>query len=323
MTKRYEIKRFSPDLTADAAELLAARHRRHRLTVPALDAAFEDPARCASLIAGRLGQDGATGAVAFSGGKAMGYVLMTQRPSTPWGPNSWAEDAGNAGESEAVRVAYAAIAGDLVDAGLRGHWAMVPPDDTELVDAWFSLSFGLQQVYAFQEPVGVDFQPSNPDGLVIRQPEAADIPALVDLDYVLPTHVGLSPVFSSVHPPDRAEVETELADDIKNPKYRFWVAEHEGRVISTLVGVSVHDSSSWTPMMKPVSGALLGYAATLPDARGLGAGRALTEAYMAWARDEGYEWLVTDWRSTNIEANRTWRGMGFRPSFLRLHRGIL
>ena len=75
-------------------------------------------------------------------------------------------------------------------------------------------------------------------------------------------------------------------------------------------------------MMKPVSAALLGYAATLPDARGLGAAHALTEAYMAWARDEGYEWLVTDWRSTNLEANRTWRAMGFRPHFYRLHRAI-
>jgi len=32
---------------------------------------------------------------------------------------------------------------------------------------------------------------------------------------------------------------------------------------------------------------------------------------------------VTDWRSTNIEADRAWRGMGFRPTFRRLHRSIM
>jgi len=74
--------------------------------------------------------------------------------------------------------------------------------------------------------------------------------------------------------------------------------------------------------MRPVSAALLGYAATMPDARGLGAGRALTETFMAWARDEGYQWLATDWRSANLEANRTWRAMGFVPMFDRLHRLI-
>ncbi len=74
--------------------------------------------------------------------------------------------------------------------------------------------------------------------------------------------------------------------------------------------------------MKPSNAAMLGYAATLPDARGLGAGRALTDVFMAWARDEGYEWLVTDWRATNLEANRTWRAMGFKPMWNRLFRLI-
>jgi hypothetical protein len=46
------------------------------------------------------------------------------------------------------------------------------------------------------------------------------------------------------------------------------------------------------------------------------------QAVIAWSRDEGYEWVATDWRSTNLEANRTWRALGFRPSFFRLHRLI-
>jgi GNAT superfamily N-acetyltransferase len=321
VTKRYQIRRFTPDLADGAAELLAERHRRHRQAVRALDPAYEDPARCVPLIAERLEQGEALGAVAFSEGTPVGYVLTAPRDQT-WGPNAWAEDCGNAGEAEAVREAYAAIAGDLVEAGRKGHWAMVPPSETDLVEAWFSLSFGLQQVYAFREPIGADLQPSARDGLVVRRAVAADIPALAELDMVLPNHTHGSPVFSTLKLPSIEESAAELVDDINNPKYNFWVAEHDGRVISTLVGVSVAESTSWTPMMRPVSAALLGYAATMPDARGLGAGRALTETFMAWARDEGYEWLATDWRSTNLEANRTWRAMGFRPGFYRLHRQI-
>ena len=321
MATRFQVQKFTPDLVDATALLLADRHRRHRLACPALDPQYEDPSRCAPLIAERLEEEGALGAVAFGDEKASGYVLTTRRGGT-WGPNAWAEDAGSAGDGEAVRQAYAAIAGDLVDAGRRGHWAVVPPSDDDLVEAWFSLSFGLQHVYAMREPVTADYEQSARPGLEIRRAESRDLRALAELDLVLPRHVNQSPVFSKVTIRPIEEVEAELAGDIDDPKYAIFVAEFEGRVISTLAGCSVDVSTTWTPTMRPRSAALLGYAATLPDARGLGAGRALTETYMAWARDEGYEWLVTDWRSTNLEANRTWRALGFRPSFYRLHRLI-
>ena len=60
----------------------------------------------------------------------------------------------------------------------------------------------------------------------------------------------------------------------------------------------------------------------LPAAQGLGAGRALGDAVLAWSRDQGYRSVATDWRSANIEADRAWRATGFRPTFRRLHRLI-
>ena len=319
---RFEVRDFTSAALDDAAGLLAERHRRHRLAVPALDPRFEDPAETRPVIAELAAREDAIGAIAYDGATAAGYVLFTPRSNEQWGPNTWAEDGGTAGAGEAVKNAYAKVAGRLVDAGIRAHWAMVPPSDTDLVDAWFGISFGLQHAYAVREPVGADFQPQAPEGLLIRRPTPADVPALAALDLVLPHHLIGAPVFSKLNPPSVEEAAAELADDINDPKYSFWVAEHDGRVISTLVGTSIHETKSWGPLMKPVSAGFLGFAATLPDARGLGAGRALTDVFMAWARDEGYEWLVTDWRTTNLEANRTWRAMGFQPHFLRLFRAI-
>ena len=40
----------------------------------------------------------------------------------------------------------------------------------------------------------------------------------------------------------------------------------------------------------------------MPEARGLGAGRALGEAVLVWARDAGHPTVVTDWRETNLAA---------------------
>ncbi|HEY5488853.1 MAG TPA: GNAT family N-acetyltransferase, partial [Candidatus Limnocylindrales bacterium] len=212
---------------------------------------------------------------------------------------------------------------ELMERGVNRHYALVPASEDELIDAWFTLSFGLQQVFALREPVGPDFQPSARDGLTIRLAEDRDISALAELDLVLPYHVMKAPVFSKLTPPTIEEAAAELAEDISNPKYSIFVAEHEGRVIATAVGCDVEVSPSWARLMRPTHAGLLAYAATLTDARGLGAGRALCEAFFVWARDKGYDWLTTDWRSTNIEANRTWRALGFRPLYLRLHRAII
>ena len=199
---------------------------------------------------------------------------------------------------------------------------MVPATDDDLVEGWFSMSFGRAAVLRVPRAGGHRLPAGSPrpawwSGALARPMSRA----LAELDLVLPNHThARRPSSRRLNLPTIEEVEAELAEDINNPKYTIWVAEHEGRVVSELVGVAVDVSSSWGPLMRPLSAGLLGYAATLPDARGLGAGRALTEAFFAWARDEGYEWLVTDWRSTNVEANRTWRAMGFRAMFDRLHR---
>ena len=81
------------------------------------------------------------------------------------------------------------------------------------------------------------------------------------------------------------------------------------------VGCAITKSNTNVGLMRPNGASFLGYAAVFPEARGLGAGRALGEAYLAWSRDAGYTSAFTDWRSTNLEADRTWRGIGFgRPS---------
>ena len=245
MPTRYLTQKFGPEHIAQAAELLAQRHARHRAVWPGLDRRYEDPSNCAPLINERLQQQGSVGAAAVSDGHVAGYVLMTPKTDSTWGANAWAEDAGSAGDGEALRVAYAAIAGNLVDAGVRGHWAMVPASDAELVEAWFSMSFGVQHDYALSAPVGTDFQPRIPDGLTIRRPTRADIPVLAELDLVLPNHVHQAPVFSTLGIPSMEETVAELTEDFDDPKYSVWVAEHDGQIVSELVGVNIHDSHSW------------------------------------------------------------------------------
>lgn len=318
-----DIQPFTPDALDGAAALLADRHRRHRLIEPLLDPAFETVPGARAAIERALEADLASGVVARRGDQVVGYMIGQQRDPSVWGPNVWVEAAGHAVvEPSIVRALYAVLAGQWVAAGRPNHHVLVPATDNDLVDVWFSLDFGQQHLHAIREIPGPAFGVVPQTELVVRTPTRDDLDALAELELVLPKHLMDAPVFSrlSIQPLD--EVRAELDADLDDPKYTFFVAEHEGAVVGSGIGCALTVSGSHSgPNLAP-GAAFLAYAAVFPAARGLGAGRALGEAILAWARDAGYASIATDWRSTNLEADRAWRGLGFRPTFRRLHRLI-
>ncbi len=323
MSDRFEVRPFSADLLDDAARLLAERHRLHRAAEQALDPAYESVSAAGTQVAALAAAEHASGAVAFRSGRAVAYVLGTRRSDSTWGANIWIEDAGSAAhDAESLREAYALASAEWVAAGRTNHFVNVPATDTMLVGAWFSLDFGQQHVHAVREHPSTIFEPALPPGLVVRPPARPDIPELAQLELILPRHQMAAPVFSRLEPPGLEQAITELEADFEDPRFAVFVAEHDGRVLGSAVGTSIEVSSTNTALMRPASAGFLGFAAVLPEARGLGTGRALSETVMCWSRDAGYEWFTTDWRSTNLAANRTWRALGFRPTFVRLHRAI-
>jgi ribosomal protein S18 acetylase RimI-like enzyme len=318
-----EIRAFEPaDLDA-AADLLADRHRRHRAAEPALDPVYEAPSRTRPEIEALLAGDRAGGWAAVRDRALVGYLIGVSKSEAVWGPNVWVEASGHAASDPAViRSLYATAAERWLAHGRANHHALVPASDADLVDAWFSLDFGQQHLHAVMDAPPPEFAIVPRSELTIRRATASDIPALVPLERVLPEHLTASPVFSRLPPTPEAEVIAELEEDLRNPAYHYLVAEHEGRVIGLALGASLEISTGATGLNRPADAGYLAYAAVLPDARGLGAGRALGEAVLVWSRDQGYRSIATDWRSTNLEADRAWRGMGFRPTFRRLHRAI-
>lgn len=324
-TKREPIvvRRIEPGDVGAAARLLAERHRRHRAAEPALDPAYEDPAAAGAQIDALLANDTASGWVATRDGSVAGYLVGVARDAAMWGANVWVEAPGHAADDPSViRELYAVAAAQWVGDGRTNHHALVPATDEGLVDAWFSLDFGQQHLHAVRDAPPAEFGVVPRHELTIRTATRADLPDLLTMERVLPDHLAGSPVFSRLPPTSTEEVIAELENDLADPRYTYLVAEHEGRVIGTAIACSLEMSSGATGLNRPANAGYLAYAAVLPDARGLGAGRALGEAVLVWSRDAGYRSIATDWRSANLEADRAWRGMGFRLSFRRLHRLI-
>lgn len=317
---RLEIREFTDEHVVAAGQLLAERHRRHRLDKPLLSAQYEDAVVAEGEVAAALAADDASGSVALSAGEVVGYLIGSPKNDS-WGPNIWVEGAGHAvEEAETLRDLYAHAAARWVDEGRTAHYTLVPSHDAALIDAWFHLCFGLQHLHAIQPPPASPIPESTK--VTVRDARRDDIPHLAAMEVVLPEHQCRSPVFSSGGIPTLEESQAEWEDDFDDPTYKVLVAEHEGAFVGSAIGCALTKSSAHKGLLLADNAGFLGFAAVYPEHRGLGAGRALAEAVMNWSAEAGYDSVATDWRATNLLSSRTWPRLGFENTFARLHRVV-
>ena len=316
---RLEVTGFHDDHLAAAGVLLAARHVRQRAVEPLLSDRFEEPDAARAEIESAWAAEGASGAAALVDGSLVGYMVGAPRPGRGWGPNVWVEPGGHAAEdAEVVRDLYAHAAAVWVGAGRTSHYAVVPATDPALLDAWFRLEFGQQQGLGIRE---VPHTAGELGPVSVRIATAGDVDDLVRLD-ILGEYQTTSPTFAAHTAPGFEEARTEALEEVSDPRAATLIAELDGRPVGLATVAPAEYSGLHTSVARPDDACILGYAATLPEVRGSGAGIALTEGVFAWARDQGYRTIVVDWRVPNLLSSRFWPGRGFRTSFVRLHRTI-
>ena len=226
-------------------------------------------------------------------------------------------------EPEVVRDLYAAAAEEWVARGRDAHYALVPATDPELVDAWFRLSFGAQHAAAIQETPDSIGQPHLRMSSSAARSRKTSTRRRRSISSCHVTRTArrsfrAMPAPTGITDEDRAE----FLSDVDDAEIGLFVAEIDGKPVGELLMVPVERSSMHVGLARPERAAFLGFAATLPEARGSGAGLALTNAGLAWAREHDYPVTVVDWRETNLLASRFWPARGFRRTFLRLYRSI-
>jgi ribosomal protein S18 acetylase RimI-like enzyme len=307
--------RFEPFADAhldDAAELLAARHRRHLATGALLaeEPDFRDEVERA------WRQEGASGSVLTEDGRLRGYLLAAPQ-SFPGASHGWmrAEFAGFAldADAELVRDLYAHTATRWMEDGHTRHAVYLPASETEQIDAWFRLSFGASAMTAARE-----IEPESFDSPArVRDGTPDDLEDAARLDRAQAESMEPAPSFSGLGTQSQEAAVEEWRGTWDDDQFVHFVAELEGRVVGHLllykgrVGLRI-----------PASSIDLAGASTEPEARGAGVGRALTAHGFTWAHDGGYRVMTTDWRMTNLLASRFWPKRGFRPTFLRMYRSI-
>jgi ribosomal protein S18 acetylase RimI-like enzyme len=328
MAKPLELRPFSDDDLAAAGALLAARHRGHRLREPLLPERYEREDEATAAVEDAWRKPGATGAAAEREGRLVGYLIGAPDDPGSWGADEWIDHPGHAAEEpEVLRDLYAALADEAVRDARGRHYVLVPASDPDVLDAWYRLGFGQQQAYGIREVQ------DEPWPQRVREAAPDEVEGLLPLTIAISRHHAGSPVFSdnAARRVEGAEaskddVRVQLEADIAADEIATLVAEVDGRIVGFLEACAVELSGEGVDghatLARPDGACYLAFAATDPEARGLGTGVELTSAAFAWAHRAGYSTMVTDWRVPNLLASRFWPRRGFRTTFLRLYRSI-
>jgi ribosomal protein S18 acetylase RimI-like enzyme len=316
---------FDDTHLAAAAVLLAARHQRDRVHEPALPSRFEASEAAQAAAASALREADASGVAALRDGQLVGFLIGAPEIAEIWGRSVWVRYGGHAlasaEDAGLYRDLYAAAAPHWLARGCFAHYVESPADDRAGLDAWVSLSFGLQQAYGLC-PLPADDLSSTPldPAITIRRAGPDDLDTLVELQGILFTHLGRSPVYSVRLPEESRRWPAAWAERLADPQVALWLAEREGVALGVVEVTPLTLGNDQLDV--PESCCYLHFAATREAARGRGVSTALTAHALAEAHAAGYVACLTDWRTTNLQAARLWPHLGFRPFQYRLHRLI-
>jgi GNAT superfamily N-acetyltransferase len=328
-----QIVPFEEKYLLDAARILAARHRAHRIPSPQLSERFEDEAFSFSFLQTGLKAEGTAAVVALWGNRVVGFLFGRTKLVPPgssvgfsWHPRSVSiSSGGHAVEPEFSREAYgamyAAISPQWVAAGLFSHYVILPVYDRSVIETWFSLGFGLDWTYAVRDTSPIVQKYSSAD-LEIEFAESQDRETILKLlDDLYRYHAG-APCYLPYVPDTATGFHTDNEKAFNDPATKYWVARHQektvGVIVVTLSSVDSHSLS----VAKPERCPYIHLAFTSEMTRGIGVGTALLNQALAWARDEGFSCCSVEWHTANLVAANFWERCGFHPATYALMRQI-
>ncbi len=153
------------------------------------------------------------------------------------------------------------------------------------------------------------------EGYLVRRGEHRDLAAVLDLDEQLDVAQGDQPERRSMS--ERETIHLELKEALRDPETNHYVVETSGHVIAqcmTFPAPSRRGSFPGTLFLSEV----------VVDAehRRRGVARLLIDYALSRAREEGFEYCETQWRTTNEDASHYWTSYGFTPTYTRLRRAL-
>jgi ribosomal protein S18 acetylase RimI-like enzyme len=216
---------------------------------------------------------------------------------------------------ELLKQLYTEAAKLWVEIGCFVHSIYVPLGDKSYLEAFQHLSFAIEQVHAVlivdeYENFACDYT------IGVRRANHDDRQSIKSMsNIILKTHND-SPTFSKIDPGLVSRIKQgyeSLVDgsDIIN------LAFHESKIVGFHVYEILQPS-----LMKPSRSLLLEVSATHPDYKRLGIGKRLMNEGVKLSKEMKYQYILVDWKVSNLSASSFWEKCGFAPIVYRLTRKI-
>ena len=205
---------------------------------------------------------------------------------------------------EAVRDAYTAESPHWPPL----HFAISAPAPGAL-EPWYLLGFHQMHVYGMRASGG---ERAEAPGVELRRGGPADLEAAIRIDRLIYDEQAAPPSYSSFEL-DAAHHRANWVETLEAGDVGYFVAERDGRPVG---------HATLYPDPQDAEALHLASTAVVPEARGTGVGLVLTTHALAYAAEQGYARLRTNWRATNLVASRYWPARGFEVTHIRLARRV-
>lgn len=287
-------------IVARVRELLKEAHRHE----PLISAAFNDDAYARALLTHR-GEIW----VAVRDHRVVGHLYGALLDDVR-GRGSWSGPDGSSFDDEEVLSELYRVAGaSWIAEGAYQHWVWtVDRDDCFL--PWSELGFAKEHRRGVATLDALAPAPLA-EGLRLRRAMLRDLDVTRELDHELDRSQLAGPSFLPTSTPNL----TDYVELLEDPDVEVSLLERGDDVVGQCVIYPLEPRRGSFDDVVHVSGVVV-----RAPYRGRGWGRQLVVNALARQRDARY--AEVHWRVTHHSADHFWRRIGFRPTFVRLHRDV-
>lgn len=245
-------------------------------------------------------------------GEIVGTATPTLRSDELFGSSLWLNPGGMcATDPEVITALYSAVATHGLDDGISANYVWVPAG-TPLMNVWAELGFAMMHQRGSQRLTAPESR-TVPDGFDIVPGGMDFLEESLRLDDVLYEAQFEGPSFQREMPKD--EQRADWIDALEDPDVTHLVVRNGGDVVGQAMIYTLPEQIG-----SHVNSAHLSAVSFLPEHRNRGLGVALTNELKFLAIERGFEYLETNWRTTNRFAAQYWPRRGFTPTWQRLVR---
>jgi GNAT superfamily N-acetyltransferase len=246
-------------------------------------------------------------------GHLVGHMYGALLDTPTYGSGVWiGPDGVSFEDSEALAALYAVAGKEWIAQGATEHfvWTL---DDSSTTTPWFNLGFarmhtrGVMQLHEAHHTL--------PDSYSLRLGTFDDLELAIDLDDALELAQSKGPSFSLGL--SKASQRDDWIETLSDPETKHFIVEFNGTAVAQCVTFPLLSQRSSFDNTLHLSAVVV-----LEGHQNQGIARAMVDAALNDARENGFHYAETNWRIANRQAARYWTSYGFNATYVRLHRSI-